>query len=77
MIYYKYLRKTLLKCPSQWEGISNNNENIYIRYRWGYLTLYLDDKEIYYVKCGDNYEGEMRTKKMLEILKDYIKRIVK
>jgi hypothetical protein len=33
------LEKTCEACPSQWEGVGANGEDIYIRYRWGTLWL--------------------------------------
>jgi hypothetical protein len=35
------LRRTCIACPSQWEGRINDHGSIYIRYRWGTLTVRL------------------------------------
>jgi hypothetical protein len=33
------LRRTCVACPSQWEGRIGDHGSIYIRYRWGNLTV--------------------------------------
>lgn len=33
------LRKTCSACPSQWEGETSDGRAVYIRYRWGGLSL--------------------------------------
>jgi len=33
------LRQTCEGCPSQWEGWTDKHEPVYIRYRWGHLTV--------------------------------------
>ena len=33
------LRQTCSGSPSQWEGWTDKHEPVYIRYRWGYLTV--------------------------------------
>jgi len=35
----KYLKQTCSACPSQWEAVTKNLKPVYIRYRWGYLTV--------------------------------------
>jgi len=32
-------------CPSQWEGITEDGRPIYVRYRWGYLSIRLGGKD--------------------------------
>jgi hypothetical protein len=39
----KTLKTTSTCCPSQWEGITESNEVIYIRYRWGRLIIQLSE----------------------------------
>ena len=41
MVKVKKLTNTCGACPSQWEGITEDNRQIYIRYRWGNLTIQL------------------------------------
>jgi hypothetical protein len=33
------LRRTCIACPSQWEGRIHEHGSVYIRYRWGNLTV--------------------------------------
>lgn len=35
----KKLTKTCEACPSQWEGEFEDGSPVYIRYRWGYLSV--------------------------------------
>ena len=47
MITVKEIHKTSTACPSQWEGWTDDNRQIYVRYRWGYLSVSVgkvDDK---------------------------------
>ena len=59
------LSQTCTACPSQWEGRLSNGDYVYIRYRWGNLTietgatpdeavggnLYVDEQ------LGDDFDG--------------------
>jgi hypothetical protein len=38
-IRLSYLVQTCGACPSQWEGVTENLNPVYIRYRWGNLTM--------------------------------------
>ncbi len=51
------LVQTCEACPSQWEGYTDENEKVYIRYRWGYLSVEIDDKEIFGKKIGVELDG--------------------
>lgn len=56
-------------CPSQWEGYTEKNESVYIRYRWGYLSVKIDDKEIFGKNIDDGFDGVLsfeELKKELE-----------
>jgi len=39
MIKITELRKTCNACPAQWEGKLDDGRAVYIRYRWGVLTI--------------------------------------
>ena len=75
--------KTSYACPSQWEGMLSNNIPVYIRYRWGCLSIMIGKKskninrdiysavwgrEIYSKKLGDEYDGIIDEDKVLVIL---------
>lgn len=39
------LKQTCNACPSQWEGKLDDGRMIYIRYRWGNLTVTISNEE--------------------------------
>ena len=39
MIVVTEIKKTCFACPAQWEGKTDDEQVIYIRYRWGSLTV--------------------------------------
>ena len=67
--------------PSQWDALDINGKYIYIRYRWGKLTVErCDTKESYDYfnvksemllskQLGDLLDGELNTDDLIEILK--------
>lgn len=68
----RLLDKTCDACPAQWEGETEDGRDIYIRYRWGYLSVTLnpwteDSEEIFVRQIGGEYDGSMGTKEMLEL----------
>jgi hypothetical protein len=38
-IVVQAVRMTCSACPSQWEGNTADNRAVYVRYRWGHLTV--------------------------------------
>lgn len=75
MIKVKELTQTCNACPSQWEGTLTNGKSLYIRYRWGYLSIDIDDKEILGKDIGDSLAGCLDEEEMkpylLQALKEY------
>ena len=70
MIKIKKITNICYACPSQWEGYTFDDEPIYIRYRWGFLSVRIGikgegimsavgGKEIFYNTFGDQYDGFM------------------
>lgn len=70
------LRRTCIACPSQWEGRTVNDEPVYIRYRWGYLSVRIGEKggdiesavrgeTIYGKQLGGNLDGSLTEAQML------------
>lgn len=53
-------------CPTQWEGETADGRGIYIRYRWGYLLVEIDSDEVYGQQVGDQYDGIMSDKELIE-----------
>jgi len=68
--------------PSQWEGKTEKNEAVYIRYRWGHLTInlsksggdiedaVLNGKLIHSEQIGDDFDGEMSPTELQKIIKE-------
>lgn len=54
-------------CPTQWEGITEKGEHIYIRYRFGYLYVRVGDDQVFQTNYGDDMGGVMTSEKMLEL----------
>jgi len=66
------LENTRMARPAQWEGEGKNGEQVYIRYRWGYLELDVNGVFVYGVRYGRNYDGHMNIETMKELLKDHL-----
>jgi hypothetical protein len=44
MIKIVKIRQTCVICPTQYEGKTDDDRPVYIRYRWGYLSVRVGDK---------------------------------
>jgi hypothetical protein len=71
-----FIERTCYLCPSQWEGILSDGQNIYIRYRWGIFTVGIGNNlstafgNYYYSRdIGGCYDGYMSNRDMFKILK--------
>jgi len=65
------LERTCPAFPSQWEGKLEDGRMVYIRYRWGWLSIRISNKptdnvdeavcgkEVFGVGYGGGYGGEM------------------
>lgn len=65
------IRKTCYACPAQWEGKTADGRWVYVRYRWGYLSVSVGDtldeavdltrsgKVLYETRTGDSFNGYM------------------
>ena len=60
-------------CPAQWDGETDNGKKVYIRYRWGVLTIDLNGEEVFSVKAGEEFDGVMSDEEMKEVTKSVIK----
>lgn len=72
MIEVDELLMTCGACPSQWEGVTDEGKRLYIRYRWGYLRIDLDDETIYGSQVGDEMDGYMDYKELKSLTKDIL-----
>ena len=52
-----HLTMTCSACPTQWEGETEEGVAIYIRYRYGSLTLDLDNETVFQASIGDGLDG--------------------
>ncbi|GAJ20753.1 unnamed protein product [marine sediment metagenome] len=70
MIKIIKLKRTCFACPAQWEGETSDKRAVYIRYRWGHLSIRLSEvggtvsdavggREIYGEEIGDGFDGLM------------------
>lgn len=69
MIVVIEIEQTCFACPSQWEGYTDDDRSIYVRYRWGFLSVRIGSpgdksefagvrgKEILRKQLGDSYLG--------------------
>ena len=63
------LKRTCLACPSQWEGKTRDNREVYIRYRHGQLDLWVSEPDeeftfdtgtlVLSTQCGEEFHGVM------------------
>ena len=71
--------KTLEASPAQWDGMTDDNRQIYVRYRWGCLTIELgvagdmseyaavNGEKILSMKHGGKYQGVMEYSELKEL----------
>lgn len=76
--------KTSYACPTQWEGITDDNRKVYIRYRWGYLSVRIgkvDDmsefaavggEEILGCSFGDAYDGCLEYSELKKLTEEVL-----
>jgi hypothetical protein len=65
----KEIEQTCAACPAQWEGLTDDDRIVYIRFRWGILSVRIGSpgdksefagmrgKEILHKQLGDEYLG--------------------
>jgi hypothetical protein len=48
-------------CPSQWDAWTDDNKYVYIRYRWGHLSVSYDvfGENIFNKDIGGEFDGSM------------------
>lgn len=73
------LEQTCSACPSQWEFRTFENRPVYVRYRWGYLSIRIGSpdcdiedavggKEIFGDQLGEDLDGSIGWNKVGEIV---------
>lgn len=69
----KHYEKTCMACPSQWNIFTEDGKYIYARYRWGHLSLTLNDREtILSMDVGGELDGSMTTAELIGFTKDIL-----
>ena len=69
------LINTCSACPAQWDGMLKDGRPIYVRYRWGYLSIRVGikgggmdsavcGKEILGVQHGDDLDGRINEQEL-------------
>lgn len=53
--------------PSQWSGLTTDGREIYIRYRWGGLSVDVAGHRILFIAYGDHYDGKLSTAAMKDL----------
>jgi len=83
----KYIRKTCECYPSQWEVKLMDGRMLYIRYRWGVLSIRVslketddimdavDGKEAIREKLGAGFDGYLSDNAMRQYLKTALERL--
>ena len=76
--------QTCMACPSQWEGVTDDHRMIYVRYRWGELTVSIGasgdidrfaavgGKCILSKQLGDELDGVLSFEELVEATRDII-----
>lgn len=84
-LYLKELTQTCESCPSQWEGKSTDDRPVYIRYRYGYLSVRagppggdIDSavigKEVLGMRVGSGLDGMLSESEMISIANITVKK---
>jgi len=73
----KSCEKTCSACPSQWDIFTTDDQYIYVRYRWGVLSLTLNfddpnDEIIYCETIGGGFDGCMSTEELKQHTKEIL-----
>ena len=75
------LTQTCERNPSQWEGSTNNGTYIYVRYRWGCLSIgsgmtieeaVSNSNNLLEKQLGDNLDGRLEYAKLREATKGVV-----
>lgn len=59
------LTHTCYACPSQWNAVTDDGRKVYIRYRFGQLTVDVDGVEVQRHAVGEPLDGSMDQAEML------------
>ena len=69
------INQTCSACPSQWDAVLEDGREVYIRYRWGWLSIRcpgVDGEELLGKSCGDDLAGSMEYSELKEHAKEVL-----
>lgn len=61
------LTMTCSACPSQWDALTTDGRRLYIRYRWGTLTVSHEGEVLFQKRIGDAFDGVLSEDEMLRV----------
>lgn len=75
----KFLKRTCIACPSQWEGKLSDGREIYIRFRWGRFTVNIgknlieaiENRPLIEETTDNEWEGFLSNKHMIDKLHNH------
>jgi len=71
-ITVKSIVETCSACPYQLEGFTEDDQEVYVRYRWGTLTIYVDGEVVFEWKSDNPWAGEMTLEELKALTRDRI-----
>lgn len=72
MITVKSIKKTSRACPAQWDGLTDDNKTVYVRYRFGQLRIEVDKNPVFTMKAGEGYDGFMDFERIKQFTENQI-----
>jgi hypothetical protein len=60
--------QTCYACPSQWDLFTEDDQYIYMRYRWGHFYAEKDKEIIFEYDADNRFDGLMETETMIKLL---------
>jgi hypothetical protein len=73
MVRVSKLTQTCTKSPTQWEGRTSDGRQVYVRYRWGWLTIgigqtldeaVINEKNLFERQLGEKQDGDLDYAKL-------------
>lgn len=62
------MTKTCTACPAQWEGKFMDGAELYVRYRYGFLSVRRNGTELFALRLGDALDGYLEYEQLKKIL---------
>lgn len=82
MITITKIKRTCWACPSQWEGKAKDGKAVYIRLRWGHLSVYVgksigdairNNKIIFEWHDKDHWNGLMENSQLAKLTRGVLR----